>query len=165
MPAAITQFTAKKRKAFLAALAECGNVSRAAEAAHCTREGAYKLRGTDPDFAAAWDDALEQASDKLEQEAWRRASEGVLEPAICGKGLVYDKDGVPVMVRKYSDTLLIFLLKGCRPQKYRDNVNVTAAVQQLGITVVLEQMRDDRTICERAAEFVGLIDAATKAEQ
>jgi hypothetical protein len=26
------------------------------------------------------------------------------------------------VVREYSDTLLIFLLKGARPQKYRDNV-------------------------------------------
>jgi hypothetical protein len=39
-----------------------------------------------------------------------------------------DKDGkvitMPAAVREYSDTLLIFLLKGMRPQKYRDQARV-----------------------------------------
>jgi len=162
MAAAVTQFTGKKRKAFLDALATCGNVSQAAKVANCTREGAYKLRTHDAEFAAAWDDALEQAADRLEQEAWRRAHDGVAEPLTCAKGLILDEMGNPVMVRKYSDTLLIFLLKGARPQKYRDNVSVTAPTT-LGVSVVLEQMRDDRTVAAAANDFLGLITAATEA--
>ena len=50
----------------------------------------------------------------LEDEAHRRAFEGVPEPVFhqgveCGS------------VRKYSDTLAIFLLKAHRPEKYREN--------------------------------------------
>jgi len=66
-------------------------------------------------FAAAWDEALEIATGSLELEARRRAQKGVLEP-------VYYKGKKVGAVRKYSDTLLIFLLKAHRPDKYRDNV-------------------------------------------
>jgi hypothetical protein len=57
--------------------------------------------------------ALEQAADLLEAEARRRAVEGVTKP------IMY-KDKVATTVQEYSDTLLIFLLKGTRPQKYRE---------------------------------------------
>ena len=165
MPAAVTHFTPKKRRMFLAALAACGNVTRAAQAACCTREGAYHLRTQDADFAAAWDDALEQAADVLEQEAFRRAHDGVEEPLTCARGLIYDETtGQPVTVRKYSDTLLIFLLKGARPQKYRDNVNVTAQATTLGITVVLEQMSRDSSVADAAAAFVGRLESPRQAE-
>ena len=44
----------------------------------------------------------------------RRAYLGVEKPVtVAGKREV---------IREYSDTLLIFLLKGARPQKYRDNI-------------------------------------------
>ena len=50
----------------------------------------------------------------LEREARRRAVEGVEEPVGFYKG------EPSAYVRKYSDTLLIFLMKGARPDKYRD---------------------------------------------
>lgn len=53
----------------------------------------------------------------LEAEARRRAMDGVDEP-------VYHKGEVVGHVRKYSDTLLIFLLKAHRPHKYRDNYKI-----------------------------------------
>lgn len=120
--------TPKRRMRFLATLAECGNVSRAALASGMSRDAVYDLRQRDADFAASWTDALEQASDRLEQEAWRRAHDGVEEPLTCAKGLIYDELGNPVVVRKYSDTLLIFLLKGARPEKYRENVKISGSV-------------------------------------
>jgi hypothetical protein len=57
-----------------------------------------------------------EAADLLEDEAFRRAHQGIDKPVFQGKELV----GV---IREYSDTLLIFLLKGCRPDKYRDRVD------------------------------------------
>jgi hypothetical protein len=33
------------------------------------------------------------------------------------------------IVKEYSDTLLIFLLKGARPERYRDNLRLEAAFQ------------------------------------
>lgn len=121
--------------AFLSALRESGVVRSACEAARIGRTTAYELRQRDPGFAAAWDEAMEDAADLLEAEAIRRARHGVREPVIyqgrpCGvwvndAGEVV-ADGtpgaklVPLAVTKYSDTLLVFLLKGARPDKYRE---------------------------------------------
>ena len=52
----------------------------------------------------------------LEAEAYRRAVEGWVEPVGWYKG----KAGGTV--RRYSDTLLIFTLKGLLPDRYRDRV-------------------------------------------
>ena len=52
-----------------------------------------------PDFAQAWEEAIEQAVDILEAEAWQRA-------------------------RKKSDILMIFLLKAHKPEKYREKVSL-----------------------------------------
>ena len=58
-------------------------------------------------MASAWADALEEAADALLAEAWRRATEGVEEP-------IMHQGQVVTTVRKYSDLLLIFLLKSAR---------------------------------------------------
>jgi len=125
----VTPVTPKKRALFLAALAACGNVTRAAEAARISRQSAHRLRCADPDFANAWEKAINDAAPVLEEEAWRRAHDGTPEPLTSAKGLIYDADGQPVTVQKYSDTLLIFLLKGMRPAKYRDNVKISGTVE------------------------------------
>jgi hypothetical protein len=74
-------FTPKKRprwsKAFLVALAQLGNVRFACEAAQIDRRTAYYLRDADPIFAEEWSTALEESADLLEQEARRRAEQGV----------------------------------------------------------------------------------------
>lgn len=62
----------------------------------------------------------------LEQEAYRRAVEGVEEPVYQGGELVGT-------VRRYSDKLLEFLLRGRRPQVYRENAGPDAPV-----TIVLQ---------------------------
>jgi hypothetical protein len=51
----------------------------------------------------------------MEQEADRRAIEGVDEP-------VFHKGTVVGHIRKYSDTLLIFRLKALAPAKYRETI-------------------------------------------
>jgi len=110
--------TNKKESTFLSLLKETGgNVTKACEAIGLNRQRVYEWRSRDAEFAAKWDDAVEAGTEELEQEARRRAYKGVDEPVFyqgeeCGT------------VRKYSDTLLIFLLKGRKPEKYRDNVTV-----------------------------------------
>jgi hypothetical protein len=121
--------------AFLTTLADTGNVRASCEAAKICRPTAYDCRHADPAFAAAWDSALDEAMDLLEREGWRRARTGIDEPVIyqgelCGawvdaKGKEVAKDSkgaklIPLVVKRYSDTLLIFLLKGGRPNKYRE---------------------------------------------
>ncbi len=82
-------------KAFLTALANTGTVTSAAEAAGISRKQAYESRNRHPDFKQLWDDALETAADTLEAEARKRAFAG-------------------------SDLLCIFLLKACRPERFRE---------------------------------------------
>jgi hypothetical protein len=130
-----TKLTAKKRQLFLEVLAKTGNVSQAAEAIGVRRQTAYEHRAADPEFAKAWEAALEIAADALEAEAWRRAVDGVDEPVGWFKG---EAGGT---VRKYSDTLLIFLLKGARPHKYRETIrqeiaNAPGESLAIGVTFV-----------------------------
>lgn len=128
-PQRYTHLTPKKRVVFLEALMRCGNVTAAAAAAGISRDTLYNHRRRDADFAAAWEAAAELGADALEDEARRRAHDGVDEPLTCAKGLVLGEDGAPMLVKKYSDTLLIFLLKGARPQKYRDRAQVEVSGQ------------------------------------
>jgi hypothetical protein len=100
-------------------------MTRAAEAARISRRSAWGWLQRDARFADAFRDAGEQAADLLETEARRRAIEGIEEPVIWQGQLatVPDPNGgppIPLTIRKYSDTLLIFLLKGARPEKYRE---------------------------------------------
>ncbi len=82
---------------FLAHLEQTANVSAAARAALVNRDTPYERRKTHPEFASAWDRAMEAAVDTLEAEARRRAMD-------------------------YSDHLMMFLLKAHRPLKYRENI-------------------------------------------
>lgn len=107
------RFQAKKQS-FLAALALCGNMSEAARISKIPREYIYKVLGKDMEFKQQVDDAMEQSFDLMEKEARRRAVEGYEEAVYQGGQQVGS-------LRRFSDTLLIFLMKGARPRKYRDN--------------------------------------------
>jgi hypothetical protein len=112
------KFTAKE--SFLISLSQNANVSQAAKFSEVNRNTAYKWRQSDPDFAEAWDRALEDATDALEAEARRRATEGYEEPIIYGGKVIVDPEtGRPIVKKKYSDALMVFLLKSHRPNRYR----------------------------------------------
>lgn len=111
---------------FLRELARVGIVGAACKKAQVGRTTAYKTRDEDAEFAAAWAAALDDAADDMETEAWRRGKAGVLKPVYQGGKKVGS-------VREYSDTLLIFMLKGTRPEKYRDRqqIDVTASLYKV----------------------------------
>ena len=114
------RLTEYRKKRFLEALSETGNVTLSIEAAGTSRTRIYDLQNNDWSFAAAWEEAEEIAADRLEAEARRRAVEGVPEPLVSGGKIVRDDDGSPVAVRRYSDVLLIALLRARRPEAFRD---------------------------------------------
>ena len=105
------------KAAFLAELARTYSIRHAAQAAEIHRATAYRWRHEDADFARDWDAALDGCKDQLEQSLYQRAVEGVEEP-------VFYKGKQCGSVRRYSDTAAIFLLKGARPEKYRENARV-----------------------------------------
>lgn len=128
---------------FLAVLATNANIRRACRDAGVSRANVYQRREKDGAFAAAMQDALDDAIDDLELEARRRAQDGVRrmkfhqgQPIMVplfgadGSPVLYPAPlvaaGEPVMVpyleHEYSDVLTIFLLKAHRPDKYRETV-------------------------------------------
>jgi hypothetical protein len=111
-----------KKAAFLAAYAEVGNVTRAAEIAEVDRSMHYYWMANDPDYKDQFREAENQANDRLEQEARRRAVEGLrrLKFGKDGRPLIDPETGEPYYEHEYSDTLLIFLLKGAMPEKYKE---------------------------------------------
>ncbi len=137
--------TPEKEIAFLAALAATCNVTKACEAAGLGRMTVYEWRQGDDEFAVKWETALRIGAEALEDEAKRRAFDGVDEP-VFHLGVATDT------VRKYSDTLAIFLLKGALPEKYREN----ARMELTGANGGPVQISDT----ERAAKIAAILAAA-----
>lgn len=119
------------RPIFLAVLAETANVTLAAKEAGVGRRTAYDHRAQYEGFAAEWDEALEIGVAALEDEANRRAFHGVETPVYQGGELVGH-------IRKYSDTLAIFLLKAHRPERYTERL----ATEQSGSLKVIVERKD-----------------------
>jgi hypothetical protein len=107
--------TDRAREKFLEVLRATCNVSEAARSIGVSRTAAYERR-SDPIFAMAWDEAEQEAADRLEREAWRRAAEGTKKP------IVY-KGKVTGHYLEYSDRMLELLLKAHRPDKFRERVS------------------------------------------
>src|SRR6266478_1646160 len=118
------KLTRECQERFLRVLAETGIVSTAVEIAGTSRTRVYELRKRNSGFAAGWEEAEERAADALEAEAWRRAVVGVQEPLVSGGKVVRDDDGQPIAIRRYSDTLMLALLKARRPDRFKDRAAV-----------------------------------------
>ena len=109
-----TKRTPEKEDRFIEALRNgSGVVLDACQEIGIGRRTAYEWREADPDFRARWEEAVEESTDRLEKEAYRRAHDGCEKP-------IYHQGAECGRVKEYSDTLLIFLMKGRRPEKYRD---------------------------------------------
>jgi hypothetical protein len=116
-----------KKRAFLVAYCQTGTVTHAAVAARVSRRTHVNWMKNDPAYALAFADAREHAGDLLEREAMRRGVEGVRRFKFSpgGKPYRHPETGEPYSELEYSDTLLIFLLKGIRPEKYRERYEHT----------------------------------------
>lgn len=141
------KLTPEKLTAFCAALAETCNVGRACAAVGISRQTAYNWREDDPEFAAAWARAMGAGLTVLEDEMHRRAIDGTSEP-------VFHQGEQCGTVRKYSDTLAIFLAKAHAPDKYRDNSRV-----ELAGHLALTEMSDEEIKAELAT-LLGALPAA-----
>jgi hypothetical protein len=91
--------TSLKKRAFLAAFSRCGSLSKAAKRAGVDRRTHYNWRKSDPSYAEAFEQAKLESADALEDTLNDMAHEGNVVAAI-------------------------FLLKGLRPEKYRERSQV-----------------------------------------
>lgn len=121
----------KKQKAFLSVLSRTGKIGVAAEAAGYTNTRfVRKLRNRDAEFAKKWDDAVDAAGDILEDEAIRRAVDGV-EKAVYFQGKIVGYES------HYSDQMLMFLLKGNRPDKFASRSQIDATLSaNIGVALL-----------------------------
>jgi hypothetical protein len=119
---------------------------RASRWAHVSREMHYRWMRNDPSYPSRFREAESMAAHRLEDEAVRRASEGVSR-AVWHKGKIVGYETV------CSDSLLMFLLKANNPEKFKERSEVTTvewdgSLDQL-TTPQLERLRDQfRAIAE-----------------
>ena len=110
---------------FLELLAEIGNVSKCCEAICVSRVGIYRLKKKNKTFRKQWELAKDIANAKLEDEAWRRAFEGIARPKFHqGEQLRLaptseHPEGEPYFETTYSDTLMMQRLNAEWPDKYQ----------------------------------------------
>ena len=133
----------ESKHAFLAALASSCSVTKACVVVNIARQTAYEWRAEDPAFAAAWEKAKQIGVEALEDEAMRRALDGVDKPVFhmgeqCGT------------IREYSDTLAMFLLKGAKPEKYRERAQVDITNSDGSMTM------DEPTRVARITQIIGM---------
>ena len=95
-----TAISSDERIQFLDTLRDTFNVSKSASAISRHRSSLYKLRQADEEFAAAWNEVIEECLDELEEVVYQRAREG--------KQALYP----------------IFVLKHRRPDRWGDRVKV-----------------------------------------
>jgi hypothetical protein len=111
-------------------------VAAAAKATAIGRRTHYDWLEHDPEYAARFKDVDADVTEALETEARRRAQFGVEEP-------VYYQGQRVDTIRRFSDTLLIFLLKARRPEVYRERFDHTLAAPGGGPVVVRWQTDAD----------------------
>ena len=108
----------RRQSAFLEAYIMCATITHAAGMAQITRTTHYNWLATDPEYQQAFAEAEIAATDALIQEARRRAVQGVEEPILY-------KGKVVKTIQRYSDNLLMFLLKGSLPEVYRERFEIS----------------------------------------
>jgi hypothetical protein len=109
------------RERFLEVLSEgCLNIRAACRAAHVHRCTAYRHRKNDPDFAAAWDEALQIGIAAAEDVAWSRAMLGVVQPVFQGGKQVGS-------IIEYDNNLLIQMLAAHKPEVYGRRLRIEGA--------------------------------------
>ena len=131
----------ERRRLFLRAFAHRGIVLEGCRAAGVSRDAVYHWRETSEWFSTLYDIAVEEAADRIEAEAIRRAVDGYDEPVIYQgmPTLVTDPntgEQRQLTVRKYSDALMALVLKGARPEKYRENHKVEVEGGAGGVLIV-----------------------------
>lgn len=84
-----------------------GNVSKSAKAAGVCKHTVYQWRSKDEIFAQRWDIAVDEVMEVMEEEAYRRAVQGVEKP-------IFYKGQEIGTIKEYSDRLLEFMLSAKR---------------------------------------------------
>lgn len=102
------------REAFLSWLRLGATPSRAAKECGLGRTTVFQWKDKDPNFRAAWEEAMQTGTDRIEDEATRRAVDGYDRP-------VFQQGECVGFVREYSDDLMKFILMARDPARFSKN--------------------------------------------
>ena len=121
----------KRKEQFLNELSAGASVRAAALSVSVKPEAPYEWRKADQAFSDRWQLAEEAGTDLIEEEAYRRAVTGVEKP-------VYRGGEVVGHVSDFSDTMLMFLLRARRPERYggkagEDKLDADALAKRLNL--------------------------------
>lgn len=105
--------TKKRKKDFLQKLEVTASITRACKLSKVPRRTVYDWIDDDPEFVIALEESKKIAIEALQDEAVRRAFEGTVKP-------VFHQGKVVGKIKEYSDTLMVLLLKGNMPDKYKE---------------------------------------------
>ena len=95
----------KKLETFINLLEESGNISLSAKNSRVSYKTVYYYKENDEAFRMEWETAMERWGDRMEGEAF-----GLIKTQFTEKDY------------KSNPALLIFLLKGAKPNKYQEHV-------------------------------------------
>jgi hypothetical protein len=129
--------TAAAKRAFLDAFAQAGTCLGASKLSGVDDRNHYVWLQKSEQYRQEFAIAKERAAQVLEAEARRRAADGYDDPIFY--------NGVQVgHVRRYSDLLMIFLLKAAKPDIYRDyhSVKVSGSMSTQATITVVHEFRD-----------------------
>ncbi len=132
-------------RSFIAAIMMGHSVVDAAIQAGVAPSTPYVRKKHDKKFGEAWKEAADIGTEFLEQEAARRAYHGTIEP-------VFNKGVECGTVRKYSDILMMFLLKSRKPETYKDAVP-SVVVNNKNVTVnIFDDIEHNIKLIEQASQ-------------
>lgn len=141
---------AEKWYRFLDEVRKHGNQALAARDAGVSGRDMEEIRKIDADRMAEWVQAVEESTGSLIVEAKRRAADGILED-------VYYQGEVVGQQRKFSDALLMFLIKGQDPRYSLERREISgpggAEIPTLPIQLSLLETDEIRTLMDIAKKF------------
>lgn len=127
-----TKAMTRRQRKFLDALAVIGTVTGAAKAAGVDQSLPYKWRKQDAAFRECWDGLADQVGTVIESALVERVLHGVEKP-LTYQGEIFG------YVREYPDHVGVALLRGMKPEKYREAggaVNVNLNQNNFGVAVL-----------------------------
>lgn len=159
------EITDLKKRRFLEALSEMPRIGRACKLAGVTQTTLSRWkRDGDQQFLQAYEVAWAMGVDRAESELWRRGVEGVEKP-------VYQQGRLVGTVREYDTQAAMFMLRGARPEKFREKSAEGAGTTHVGsvtnVTVQLaglstEELKARLAQATKALDAGAVIDAEVR---
>jgi hypothetical protein len=148
------------------------SVTRAAKAAKINKSLHYAKLKASPEYAIAFQEALQMGCDALSDVAVTRATDGWEEPIVYQGRVALQKKSdtdelVPVTVRKIDNQLLMFVLKNRHPD-YRERLehsgklSGTVKIEAAPEAVFLAELYSPQELADMRARIVARKEVKSK---